>query len=215
MIDWRWIRFRLLVAVAIVAGLGLVIELWHAHSQTELVDVLLPTLSLGYEANVPTWFSSSLLLACGVAAGSIAAVTPSRHRHWWSIAGLATYFSLDEVAELHEHLGGHLDTSSWLYFDWVVPAAAIVLALVVLFLPFIRALHPRTRRRLIIAGALYVGGALIMELPLGWWTDAHGSEGLGYALIDWIEETMEMIGAALAFVALFAHREEMRRSTAG
>jgi hypothetical protein len=209
-IDWRRIRTRLLAAVAVVAGLGLAIELWHARSHTELVELLLPKLSLSYEANLPTWFSSSLLLACAVAAGSIAAARPPMHRHWWCIAVLATYLSLDEAAEIHEHLGGHLDTTGWLYFDWVVPASVIVIALVVLFLPFIRALHPRTRLRLIIAGIIYVGGALIMELPLGRWTDAHGSEGLGYALIDWIEETMEMVGATLAFVALLAHRELMR-----
>lgn len=212
MIDWRWIRTRLLVAVAVVAGLGLAIELWHARSHAELVEILLPKLSLSYEANLPTWFSSSLLLACAVAAGSIAAARQPLHRHWWCIAALATYLSLDEAAEIHEHLGGHLDTTGWLYFDWVVPASLIVVALVVVFVPFIRALHPRTRLRLIIAGAIYVGGALIMELPLGRWTDVHGSENLGYALIDWVEETMEMIGATLAFVALLAHREHLRRA---
>ena len=52
--------------------------------------------------------------------------------------------------------------------------------------------------------------ALVMELPLGWWTQRHGMDTFGYALIDWVEETMEMIGSALAFVALLAHREETR-----
>jgi hypothetical protein len=45
-------------------------------------------------------------------------------------------------------------------------------------------------------------------LPLGWWVERAGNDNLGYALIDWVEETMEMIGASLAVVALVAHRRE-------
>jgi hypothetical protein len=201
----------LLVGVAIVAGLGLAIEALHARSHAELVELLLTKLSLSYEGNLPTWFSSSLLLACAVAAGAIASLRPPMHRPWWFIALLAGWMSLDEAAEMHEHLGGHIGTNGLLYYDWVIPAAVIVVALVIAFVPFIRALATTTRRRLVIAGAVYVGGALVMELPLGWWTEQHGTDGFGYALIDWIEETMEMVGAVLALSALLAHREDMRR----
>lgn len=202
MLDWRKVRRRLLWAVAAVSGLGLAAEAWAARSHDGVIEALLPKLSLSYEANVPTWFSSSLLLACAVAAWLIPG------RHWKVIAGIAAYMSLDEAAELHEHLGGHF--SSAVYFDWIIPAAVIVAALVISFIPFIRALDPRTRWRLIMAGAIYVGGALLMELPLGWWTERHGMDSFGYALIDWVEETMEMIGSALAFAALLAHREGTR-----
>jgi hypothetical protein len=201
-LDWRKVRRRLLWAVAAVSWLGLAAEVWASKSHDGVIEALLPKLSLSYEANIPTWFSSSLLLACAVAAW----VIPGRH--WKFIAGLAAYMSLDEAAELHEHLGGHF--SGVVYFDWVIPAAVIVVALVIAFVPFIRALHPRTRTRLIIAGLIYVGGALVMELPLGWWTEHHGMDSLGYALIDWVEETMEMVGSALACAALLAHREETR-----
>jgi hypothetical protein len=197
-----------------VSGLGLAVEAWHTRSHSDLVEALLPKLSLSYEANLPTWFSSSLLLGCGVAAGMIAAARQPWHRHWWAICALATWMSIDEAAELHEHLGGHIGTSGVLYFDWVIPAAVVVVVLVLLFVPFIKALHPRTRMRLVIAGAVYVGGALLMELPLGWWTETRGSEGFGYALIDWVEESMEIVGAILAFVALLAHREQMPRKAA-
>jgi hypothetical protein len=207
-LDWRAVRRRLLVAVAVVAGLGLTIEAMHARSHIELVERLLEKLSLSYEGNLPTWYSSSLLLACAVAAGAIAAARMPQHRQWWAISALAGWMSLDEAAELHEHLGGLVGTNGILYFDWVIPAAVIVVALVIAFVPFVRALHPATRTRLIIAGAVYVGGALVMELPLGWWTEQHGTDGFGYALIDWFEETMEMVGATLALAALLAHRQE-------
>lgn len=207
-LDWRTVRRRLLVGVGIIAALGLAIEAAHARSHAPWIESLLSTLSLSYEGNLPTWFSSSLLLACAVAAGAIARGRPLMHRRWWFISLLAGWMSLDEAAELHEHLGGFFGGAGVLYFDWVIPAAVIVAALVIAFIPFIRALHPATRTRLLVAGAIYVFGALVLELPLGWWTEHHGSESFGYALIDWVEETMEMVGATLAFAALLAHRGE-------
>lgn len=203
MIDWRVVRRRLLFAVAIVAALGLVVELAH-------VEALIPTLSLSYEANLPTWFSSSLLLACSVAAGAVAMQAPAWRKHWWFMCGLAAYMSLDEAAEIHEHLGGLVGTHGVLYFDWVIPAAGALVVLTALYLPFMRALPRVTRNRLVLAAVIYIGGAVGMELPLGWWTERHGNDGLGYALIDWVEETLEMIGAAIALLSLLAHRKGRR-----
>jgi hypothetical protein len=210
-IETGVLRRRLLWAVAVVAGLGLAIEAVHTRSHGETIELLVAKLSLSYEANLPTWLSSSLLLACAVAAGVIAAARPPWHRHWWAISALAAWMSLDEAIELHEHLGGYFGTGGVLHYDWVIPASAIVLALAIAFWPFARALPAATRRRLVIAGVIYVVGALVMELPLGWWAEQHGNDGFGYALIDWVEETLEMVGVTLAFVALVAHRQEALR----
>jgi hypothetical protein len=208
-IEVATLRRRLLYAVAVVAGLGLVVEVWHARASNDVVEALLPKLSLSYESNVATWLSSSVLLACAVVAAAIARDRPAWHRHWWGITAMLAWMSLDEAAELHEHLGGLIGTSGVLYFDWVIPAAGVVAVVALIYWPFVRALAPATRTRLLIAAAIYVGGALVMELPLGWWTETRGSEGLGYGLIDWVEETMEMVGASLALVALIAHRSSM------
>ncbi|HEY5945147.1 MAG TPA: hypothetical protein VIV40_06635 [Kofleriaceae bacterium] len=210
MIEVVTLRRRLFYGVAIVALLGLVVEVWHARSPGELVEALLPKLSLSYEGNLPTWWSSSLLLASAIAAGAIARERPAWHRHWWGITAMLAWMSLDEAAELHEHLAGLVGTSGVLYFDWVIPAAVVVALVAVIYWPFVRALAPTTRTRLIVAAAIYIAGALVMELPLGWWTEQHGNEGLTYGLIDWVEETMEMIGASLALVAFIAHRQESR-----
>ena len=202
-------RRRLLAAVGVVAALGLAVEVWAALSDDAVIAALWPRFSLSAEANVPTWFSSVLLAGCAVAAGAIASHAATWRRHWWGICGALAYVSLDETAELHEHLGGHLDLHGLFYFDWVIWAALVVAILAVIYWPFLRALSSPTRERLILAAVIYVGGALVMELPLGWWTDTIGEDTLGYALIDWVEETMEMVGAALALFALVDHRRRM------
>ena len=41
-----------------------------------------------------------------------------------------------------------------------------------------------------------------MELPLGYWTERHGNDNLVYALIDLVEESLELLGVSLFLVAL-------------
>ena len=209
MLDPRALRRGLLAAVAAISALGLLVELWHARGPHPRQEQLVPLLSLSYEHNVPTWLASSLLLGGALAASAVARVAVAWRRHWWGMTAVFAYASLDEAVELHEHLGGHIGTNGVLYYDWVIPAVAILGVLAAVYLPFVRALPAATRRRLIVAGAIYIGGAVGMELPLGWWVERAGPDSLGYALIDWIEETLELVGASLAVVALAWHRREV------
>lgn len=207
MIDPRALRHWLLLGVALLSALGLASEIIHAKSPAEWSEALLPYFSLSGEANnVPTWFSSSVLLLCALVAGAIAHARPPQYRHWWGIAVMLAYMSLDEAVQIHEHLGGHIDTTGVLYFDWVIPAAALVAVIALIYLPFVRRLAAPTRNRLLLAAAIYLAGAIVMELPLGWVTQHNGEDTLGYALIDWVEETLEMVGAVLALVALVQHQ---------
>jgi hypothetical protein len=201
MMSTRELTKWLVVSVCGVSALGLCVELVHPG------ELVVQKLSLSYEGNVPTWLSTVLLFSCAIAAGAIARTAPAFRRHWWGVVAVFAYASLDEAAELHEHMGGTFDLGGVLYFDWIIPAAILLVALAIVFFPFVRALEPRTRRRLIIAGCVYIGGAVIMELPLGFITERAGPNTLAYALVDWIEETMELVGASLALVALVKHRE--------
>ena len=195
--------------VALLSAAGLVVELLHYRAPSRISDGLLTHLSLSYEGNVPTWFSSSVLLLCAIAAGAIAGLpTSARPRSWGVVTAAFVWASLDEAAELHENLGGLFGTGGALYFDWVISAAVLLLALALALWPWLRDLPRATRRRMILASLVYFGGALVMELPLGWWTDRVGQDSLGYAMIDWIEETMEMCGAVLMLRALVLHRQE-------
>jgi hypothetical protein len=67
------------------------------------------------------------------------------------------------------------------------------------------------RLRFIVAGLVYVGGALGMEVPLGLWAARHGEDNLGYVLIDFVEEVMEMSGAALFLLSLLRHLAALQR----
>ena len=186
-----------------LTGLGLGVEVAATQWRLPHIDALVPFLSLSYEHNVPTWFSSVLLFCCALALGTIArSPGPGRRAHWAVLGFIFLFMSLDETAQLHEHLGLLLEGRGVLYFSWVIPAALAVAVGGLAFLPFLRALPSRRRNQFMAAGVTYVAGALLMELPLGWWTERAGNDNLTYAAIDHLEELLEMLGASLFLAAL-------------
>lgn len=207
----RGLRWALWCMTALVSLLGLAVELVH-YLLPSRQTVLVPLLSLSIEGNFPTWYATSLLLCCGlllllVAAGARASGAGFQRR-WWFLGATFVYMSLDEAIELHENLGRLLDLHGVLFFSWVVPAGIAVLLMGLWYLPFLWRLPAATRWRFVLAGVLYVGGALLLELPLGHWAERHGHDNLTYALLDWVEESLELAGATLFALSLLRYLRE-------
>ena len=202
------VRLFLMDAISGVALAGLTVEIaLHGLGFADPYQ-LIPLFSLSYEGNVPTWLStclhatSALLLAL-IASGQRQRGAPFV-RHWWALSIIFAYISLDEFVSIHEAMNDWFDLPGVLYFGWVIPAAILVSIFVVAYGRFLAHLPRATRIRFIQAGAVFVGGALGVELVLGYWTDLHGSNNLGYGVIDWVEESMELTGAGLFLSALIA-----------
>lgn len=204
----------LVVGVGVVVTCGLTVEVWHAFSHDPIIEAILAIFSLSYEANLPTWVASCLLLGCALELFGIARDVPRSSAHWWALFGIFAFFSFDEVAQLHERLGGHLDTGGILYFDWVIPASALLLLFAALFWRFFWTLPAAARRHFAIAGGVFVTGALITELPLGYVTERYGSSGMAYGLVDFVEESLELYGAVLFLFALDTHRSTLEKQGA-
>jgi hypothetical protein len=86
----------------------------------------------------------------------------------------------------------------------VVGLPAVVL-LAFWYWRFVEALPAPTRRRVVAAAALYVGGALGLELIQGPLDAIEGTQTLRYAAIGIVEECCEMIGAGLFLSATLGH----------
>lgn len=207
----RSLRRALLGTSGGVALLGLGAEVVHQLVPAKRWAVL-PFFSLSCEGNFPTWYAALLLAGCGLTLLLIAAGArqsgAAYSRHWGLLGAIFLYMSVDEAVELHEQLGELVELHGVLYFSWVVPAAVLVLLLGVAYLRFLLHLPARTRWRFVLAGALYVGGALGLELPLGFWAERAGRDNLVYGLIDWVEETLELVGASLFLCSLLGYLGE-------
>lgn len=198
---------RLLVSVlSLLILAGFCAEIVDATPHFQDPHDLVELFSLSYETNLPTWFASSLLFSCGLLLTLIALakrrVADPYTRHWWGLVLAFLYISLDEFVQLHEQANHWFDFGGVLYYGWVMPAAVVVAILGFCYLGFLRHLPRRSRQQFVVAGALYVGGALGVELGLGYWADVAGESNLVYGLIDLVEESMEMCGVSLFFYAL-------------
>jgi hypothetical protein len=115
------------------------------------------------------------------------------------------YISVDETVQLHERMNSWFDWGGALHFGWVVPAGILVALLGFSLLGFLSRLPHSIRWRMLISAALFIRGAIGVELILGWWTDSEGADSLIYALIDWVEETLELTGIGLFVYTLLIY----------
>ena len=196
------------LVVLTVAGIAAEYSRTLLGSKSTLVDLF----SLTEEKNVPTWWSSFLLATCSIVLGTIAATKTGTagefKRHWAVLAAIFCYLSIDEFVEIHELLTavpGLGNLHGLLYYGWVVPAAFVVLAFALSYLKFLFHLPMTTRIKVALAGALFVGGALGVELILGAWTETHDEDNFVWAMIGLVEESMEIMGSSLFLYALLEY----------
>ena len=104
-----------------------------------------------------------------------------------------------------EPLRTSLNTGGVLYYAWVIPGAIFAIAVFLGFLKFINALPTKTKRLFLTAGAVFVGGALGMELLSGAYAELYADENFVTAILTSIEEFMEMIGIVIFIYALLSY----------
>jgi hypothetical protein len=178
--------------------------------------------SLDREANVPSWFSSALLLTAAallalVALDALARKAPWR-RHWAGLSLVFVVLSLDETAEIHERIGSwlraHLHLHGPLHYAGVVPALALALFVGITYVRFMRALPRATLLGILVAAAIYITGAAGVEAASGWWAEGHGSRSTALLLVSTVEENLEMIGTLLFILVVLAYFARLGRSVA-
>ena len=165
------------------------------------------------ESNLPTYFSAGLLLFAAALLGIIAVLQRRAGAPFgwgWAVLSLAfLYMSLDEGTSIHETVLERLarkvlgdPTIGVFYFAWVIPGIALVLAFAVVFWRFFFQLPRATKSRFLLAAALFLGGALGVELIGGHHASLHGVDNLTFSLIATVEESMEMVGVIVLIYAL-------------
>lgn len=203
----RWLVIAVFVFnAAALAVIGLTKALDRGGDLARLFDV-------ADEGNITSWVSALLLLGAAVllavnARSAHTAGVPDE-RSWWLLAGVFTYLSLDEAAALHELLiepvGSLTDASGLFRYAWIIVAIPLVAILGIVLLGFLRRLSGPTRHAFLLAGAVFVGGAVGVEAIEGAILDA-GITGHGvHRLLVSIEEALENIGVALFIGALLRH----------
>ena len=214
-----------IIALLVLADVaGQISTYYFGHSAVlGLVDLF----DLDAEANMPSWYSASVLLICsGVLALIATAKRQSRDRYRWHWVGLSVgflYLSADEEAGIHEIIGplfagaGHWLTlhvsSSFRYlaaypvYTWVLPACAAAAIIGLWYTKFLFALPRRTGVLFVVSAAIFLGGAVGVEVIGARHVLFYGQHDPVYGALVVLEESMEMSGIALFLFSLLRYAQ--------
>jgi hypothetical protein len=210
----RWaLAFGLGVLVLVAASIGASFVAFVPLDDPFLTDVRDSVVRLAWfdgEGNIPAWYSASLLLLCALLLAAIAAAHRQQRTgpvvRWLILSSIFVFLSLDEIAQLHElsirPLRDTFHTTGFFYYGWIIPAGVCVALFTLAYLPLLRKLPSSTRWLFLLAGSLYVGGALGVEAVSGRHASLHGEHNLIYHLIVTVEELLEMAGLVVFIYAL-------------
>ena len=169
--------------------------------------------SVSNEGKLPTFYSGITLLASALLLAVIAIHERKSGgrftRHWFGLSLIFVFMAADEMLEIHELSMVPMRrafgiTGGPLFFAWVIPAAVVLVVLAITYARFLMALPRTTLRSFLVAGFIYVGGALGMEVGGSAYFTANSND-VFYGVITTIEEIGEMTGIALFILALLDH----------
>ena len=153
------------------------------------------------EESIPTWFSSMLLLITSITLFLVAILCKQNKdknaNYWLGLGAGFAFMSVDEIAGFHETLNTVTQVS------WAVPGLVVALVVGGMYLKFLTALPSATAIRFMMSGAIFVGGAVGVELATEPYLYNDALDTMAYNLWTPVEEGMEMGGVILFLSSIF------------
>jgi hypothetical protein len=216
-INRHAIAHTLVTVIALLLGASLLGQISRYEFGHDYVYGLVHLFNVDAERNLPTFFTVLLAATGAMLLTVIGFACKQREKndspYWFALAAGFVFLGYDEAFQVHEQLiapmRGLMGNANmgFFYFGWVIPGIAGVCALALFFLKFLLRLPASTRNWLLFSGALYLGGAIGMELIDGKYVEAHG-ENLMYSVLVTIEEGLELSGLAALIYTLLGHIAE-------
>jgi hypothetical protein len=212
-------QFLLWIVLGLVS-LGVAGQCFKYLSNGRLLAIV-GLFDLDADDSIPTWYSSFTLLLCACLLAVIALVRKSYRdpcsRSWGLLAAIFLLMSVDEVARIHEKSGLIVrlfikNTSGIFQYNWVIIGIPLTLLFLLAYLRFMAYLPAKTRRLFLLAGAIFIGGALGVEMIAGNQVSSNGFNNLTYALITAVEELFEMLGIVVFIYALLSYLRSQLQS---
>lgn len=194
------------------------IVVWHVNLSLraplpEYMLWLQGFVSMNFETNLPTWYITMLTAICGVLLWILAFSAWRVHSAYaglnWALLGSAVLFvSLDEFAQVHEQAGGWM--RNWEVTEqipvlserpWTIPVLAGLVIFLVVIIPFLQTLPKPTLFLFVAAGAIYVSGAVGVELGTAYVFRNWPFEGM-FMYLPLLEEVLEKMGFILFLRAI-------------
>jgi len=200
------IAIALLATLSTVAAAALYYFRWPMNSPQMMVVRLF---WLDTEANLPTLFQSLMLLSSSCLSIIVASFTRLAGNrdvtHWKFMSFIFLYLAIDESAHIHETISELMTLMHRTSFDtlgWLIVGIPGVLIFAIVYIPFLMHLPPRTGRRILLSGAIFIAGTIGLELIGQHYAITHGKENAIYGSLATAEECLEMISIAIFIYTL-------------
>ena len=208
----------LIILILLFANiLGAISKLYFKH---DFAFGLIPLFDFNAESNIPTLFSSTILIIASALLFLISSIkknTNHPYSAWVVLAIIFLFLSIDETSSLHEKLTiplkSSLNTSGLLFYAWVIPYGLALLIFIASYTTFLFHLPQKTRNLFILSGLTFVIGAIGFELLGGMQDEAHGQYNLTYILYYSCEELLEMLGVSIFIYTLASYINDHLPST--
>jgi len=218
-ISIRRVVTTLAIVIALIFVFGSAANLvsdYVAPSKEHKLARLMTRFDITAELSIPNWYSSLALFFCGILLLTIArakyALRDRWRFHWLALGVIFVGLSMDEVVRFHEMVNTAM---SWvvhghglLYYPWVIPALTFCGIIGLSYIPFLLHIERRSAVLFLIAGAIYVGGAVGMDAIGGDLAEHFGTQSLYPHFSEYVEELMEDVGQ---LVFIYALLDYMRR----
>lgn len=170
-----------------------------------------PLTDMNHEMSVPTWVATMLMASVAVALLVVSISPPpgTTALRWRVLAGLAALLSIDDLVAYHETwvapVRARLDPSGFLLQAWVIPGMVLVAIVALSQVRFLTRLPRPTAIGLTVGTAVFLAGALGMEMIGAELGERWRTDSVGYEALVAVEESLELLGAALVLHALLRH----------
>jgi hypothetical protein len=221
-INIKLITIYLSFFATILVSLALFLQMSVPMGFSESFSGLGNTFTLDSEMNIPSYFSSAILL---ISAGLLFIVFKTRMKkrgpytgHWGVLSVIFIFLSFDEMFSFHEGIIGsvrkHVIIGGIFSYEWVILAIPLVLIFTIFYLRFLFHLSPNFRILFFLAALLFIVGSLGGEMMSGWYASKFGEGDANYVMLTVLEETLEMSGIIVFIhsILLFLYNDSIGKT---
>jgi hypothetical protein len=208
-----------IIFLLLLANLASVYYENYAGVESNFLTSLSRSFDFNEEHNVPTFFSSVILL---MATGLLFLIYALRKhdkvdgRKWQLLGFVMLFMAIDETVQIHEFLADVVrprlptDMRGLLYWAWVVPYGLLALAVAAYFIGFVLRLPALTRNLFLLSGFMFVSGAIGLELFEGYFYKLYGLNHIYNKALYCAEELLEMSAVVVFIYALLDYLSSLK-----
>lgn len=203
------VHIVLILLFLIANVLGIVTKLYLDH---DYVFGLIPLFDFNTEKNIPTLFSSIMIIICSALLYLIAMNNKKANSSfipWLGLSLIFLFLSIDEINSIHERFPSpsreSFETLGFLYYTWVIPYGVALIVFILAYTKFLLGLPKNIMLLFLLSGFTFVTGAVGFEMLGGNQADSVGTNNLLYSVFYTCEEFLEMFGIAIFLYTLLTH----------